>query len=186
MSGSWLVVVGGMVCLAACKDRPVQSADRKTGIKDESVKPATQDPKEKISYDLRRLRPSNQELNPWFASLVKQAVKDGKRPAVLFSASWCHACQDVELELGNQHPRQDIGHVRIFELIQEDWEAVTRMDEYNDLRARWHPELGTYPMLFLLDGKGEKVESMDVAKKRLEAEGKPVNFATWFADVGPL
>lgn len=150
------------------------------------AKPQAADPKEKIAYDLRRLRPSQEELNPWFKKQVAKAVKDGMRPAVLFSASWCHACQDVELELGNLHPREEIGHVRIFQLIEEDWEGVTRMDEYNDLRARWHPELGTYPMLFLLDAKGDKVESMQEAKLRLESEGKPVNFATWFADVGPL
>lgn len=152
-----------------------------------AAKPSRSQIKEKkISYDLRRLRPSEEELNLWFVKQVKKAVADGKRPAVLFSATWCHACQDVELELGNMHPPEQIGHVRVFQLIEEDWEAVTRMDEYNDLRARWHPELGTYPMLFLLNEKGDKVESMQEAKVRLESEGKPVNFATWFADVGPL
>lgn len=182
MRTAWLVSLGifaSSTFCSACKERAAKPALSQA----EASKP---DPQAKISYDLRRLRPSNQELGPWFATLVKQAVKEGKRPAVLFSASWCHACQDVELELGNQHSRQQIGHVRIFELVQEDWEAVTRMDEYNDLRARWHPELGTYPMLFLLDENGDEVESMQAAKKRLEAEGRPVNFATWFADVGPL
>lgn len=172
----------------ACKGKSsgVQSATQPASPQAQPRAKSGADPEEKIPYDLRRLRPSDQELNPWFKTLVQKAVKEGKRPAVLFSAAWCHACQDVELELGNMHPRKEIGHVRIFELIEEDWEAVTRMDEYNDLRARWHPELGTYPMLFLLDRHGDKVESMQEAKIRLQDEDKPVNFATWFADVGPL
>lgn len=177
---------------SGCKGKPSveKSAAVNKGVaKGEGVAAKAEkkpDPEEIIGYDLRRLRPSQEELQPWFEKQLKKAIADGKRPAVLFSASWCHACQDVELELGNQHPRKDIGHVRIFEIIEEDWEAVTRMDEYNDLRARWHPELGTYPMLFLLDQKGDKIESMDEAKIRLKELGKTPNFVTWFADVGPL
>lgn len=168
-----------LVCLAAgCKSKSAPDLAQRGG--------QVKDAEEKIPYDLRRLRPSKEELNPWFKKLVQRSIKEGKRPAVLFSAKWCHACQDVELELGNMHPRKDIGHVRIFELVEEDWEGVTRMDEFNDLRARWHPELGTYPMLFVLDANGDKVESMDEAKIRLEEAGKEVNFPTWFADLGPI
>ena len=85
-----------------------------------------------MGYDLRRLRPVNdQPLEQMFERLLAQAQAEGKQVAVLFSANWCERCRRLELELGSLHPAGDIAHVRILELVEEDWEAVTRMNEFD-------------------------------------------------------
>lgn len=135
-----------------------------------------------VGYDLRRLRPRNEEtLEAMFERTFEQATKDGKRVAVLFSADWCEPCQILDTELGNEHPAEMIDHVRILELKEEDWEAVTRMDEFNGLRSRWHKTLNSYPVLVLLDHQGGKVEEMKEAIARLEAEGLDATLPVWLA-----
>lgn len=196
LSMRWLaglaMVTLAMVALA-CSNKAPSSSKQQKGAQEKPSTPQVArpskkaaDPQRKVGYDLLRLRPGEQELAPWFEQLFKKSLAEGKRPAVLFSASWCHVCQDLERELGNRHPQGQIGNVRIFELVQEDWEATTRMDEYNELRARWHPEVETYPMLFVLDEKGDKLETMDEAKERLLAAGKEPDFPNWFAGLPAL
>jgi hypothetical protein len=135
---------------------------------------------EYVDYDVRRLRPRNEEtLQAMFDRLAAAAWGEGKDVGVLFSADWCEACRRLDLELGNRHPKDAIGHVRIFEFKEEDWEAVTRLDEFNGLRARWHPVLNSYPVLVLLDREGKKVEEMQEAITRLEAAGMAPALSTW-------
>lgn len=135
---------------------------------------------EYVDYDVRRVRPRNEEsLQAMFDRLAAAAWREGKDVAVLFSADWCEACRRLDLELGNRHPRDAIGHARIFEFKEEDWEAVTRLDEFNGLRARWHPVLNSYPVLILLDRDGRKVEEMQEAITRLEAAGMTPALSTW-------
>lgn len=135
-----------------------------------------------VGYDLRRLRPVNKEpLEEMFERVFARARDDGKRVAVLFSADWCEPCRVLDTELGGQHPQSAIGHVRILELKEEDWEGVTRMDEFNGLRARWHGTLNSYPVLVLLDEQGNKVEEMKEAIERLEGEGLEPTLPNWFA-----
>ena len=113
----------------------------------------------KVGYDLRRLRPRNEEpLEAMFERMRAQALKDSKRVAVLFSADWCEPCKRLDTELGNTHPAAEIGDVRILEMKEEDWQDATRLDEFNELRKRWYPKTGTYPVLVLLDRDGAKVE----------------------------
>lgn len=134
-----------------------------------------------VGYDLRRLRPRDDEsLTDSFEQLRKQAVDEGKRVAVLFSADWCEPCRHLDLELGNTHPASMIGDIRILELKEDDWSAVARMDEFNALRRRWEPILNTYPLLILLDGEGQRVEEMKDAKDRLEAAGMQPTLPIWF------
>lgn len=134
-----------------------------------------------VGYDLRRLRPRDDEpLTDSFEQLRKQAVDEGKRVAVLFSADWCEPCRHLDLELGNTHPASMIGDVRILELKEDDWSAVARMDEFNTLRRRWEPVLNTYPLLILLDGEGQRIEEMKDAKDRLEAAGMQPTLPIWF------
>lgn len=148
-----------------------------------SAKPATAAP---VGYDLRRLRPRDEEpLAAMFERLRAAALGEGKRVAVLFSADWCQPCRDLETELGNRHPAAEIGDVRIFELKEEDWQAAARLDEFNALRGRWTGETGTYPLLLLLDPQGKQVDEMKQAIKRLEAEGREPTLARWFADTRP-
>lgn len=150
-----------------------------------AVKPA--DPAEAaVGYDLRRLRPRDEEtLAAMFDRQRVQAAKDGKRVAALFSADWCEPCRLLETELGNRHPAQQIGDVRILELKEEDWAAATRMDEFDALRKRWTGNTGSYPLLLLLDDAGKKREEMKEAKDRLNAAGAPDTLAHWFADTRP-
>jgi thiol-disulfide isomerase/thioredoxin len=165
----------GFACLS-CSAEPVAQSAAGAG----SAAPATQEAK--IGYDLRTLRPRNEEkLADMFERVRVQAVAEGKQVAVLFSAGWCEPCQRLELELGNMHPASEIGHVRIFELKEEDWEAVTRMNEFNDLRRRWYPPLNSYPVFVILDERGDKVEEMKEAVDRLTGEGidKP-DVVAWF------
>jgi thiol-disulfide isomerase/thioredoxin len=134
-----------------------------------------------VGYDLRRLLPKDGEtLAAMFDRMRAQAVSEGKHAAVLFSADWCEPCRKLDLELGNTHPATDIGHVRIFELKEEEWEAATRMDEFAALRKRWYAPTDSYPVFIVLDDKGEKVEEMKEAIDRLEQAGLEPTVATWF------
>ncbi|MBK8262389.1 MAG: hypothetical protein IPK80_13770 [Nannocystis sp.] len=135
-----------------------------------------------VGYDLRRLRPRAEEpLAAMFDRLRQQAVGEGKRAMVLFSADWCEPCRRLDAELGNLQPRAAIGDVRIFELKEEDWQGATRMDEFNGLRRRWYEKLGSYPVLLLLDAEGAKVEEMKEAIERLEGAGVEATLANWLA-----
>jgi thiol:disulfide interchange protein len=120
-----------------------------------------------------------------FDRLRAQAVAEGKRVAVLFSADWCEPCRELETELGNRHSAAEIGDVRIFELKEEDWTAATRMDEFDGLRRRWSGITGSYPLLILLDDQGQQREEMKEAITRLEAAGIAPTLANWLADTRP-
>lgn len=148
-----------------------------------AAKPAADAP---VGYDLRRLRPRDEEtLAAMFERLRAQALADGKRVAVLFSADWCEPCRKLEAELGNQHSAERIGDVRILELKEEDWSAAARMDEFNELRRRWSDQVGSYPLLMLLDAEGKRHEEMKQAIERLEAAQIEPTLANWLADTRP-
>ncbi len=150
----------------------------------EGAKAAAVDPL--VGYDLRRLRPREGErLAAMFDRLAAQARGEGKRVAVLFSADWCEPCKHLDLELGNTHPRSMIGEVRILELKEDDWAAAARMDEFNGLRRRWEPAIGTYPLLILLDDEGKRVDEMKEAKERMEKQGLDPTLPLWFAGASP-
>lgn len=139
-------------------------------------------PSAMIGYDLRRLRPRDDEtLAAMFERLRVQASVDKKRVAVLFSADWCAPCKRIEAELGSLQPAEQIGDVRIFELKEEDWVEVTRMSEFNELRARWYPKKGSYPVLVLLREDGTAREEMKEAIDRLEGENVEATLPNWFA-----
>ncbi len=134
----------------------------------------------KVGYDLRRLRPRNEEqLADMFERLRAQAVKDGKLAVVLFSADWCEPCRALDLELGNTADAAAIGHARIFELKEEDWEAATRMDEFSKLRQRWDQRADSYPLFIALDERGQKIEEMREAIDRLGREGVEPTVPNW-------
>lgn len=135
----------------------------------------------KVGYDLRRLRPTTDEpLVKTFERMQAQARAEGKQVAMLFSAEWCERCRRLELELGNLHPTGDIAHVRILELVEEDWEQALRMNELELLRQRWDATKGTYPLFVVLDEQGAKVEEMKEAIDRLEQAGQEPTVAAWF------
>lgn len=134
-----------------------------------------------VDYDVWRLRPKDGvPLSKQFDGAVERARGEGKTVAVLFSADWCEPCKRLSVELGNRHPAEAIAHVRILELKEEDWEQVTRMNEFNDLRRRWYPILRSYPVLVVLDDAGEKVEEMKEAIARLEGLGLEPTLSRWF------
>lgn len=136
---------------------------------------------QKVGYDLRRLRPKDGEtLAAMFDRMHAAAIGEGKHTAVLFSADWCEPCRKLDLELGNTHPAADIGHVRIFELKEEEWEAATRMDEFGALRKRWYEPADSYPVFIVLDAEGKKVEEMKEAIDRLGQQGVEPTVAQWF------
>lgn len=149
----------------------------------ESAIESTIDSDPLVGYDLRRLRPVDDELlSAMFDRVHQLAQADGKRVVVLFSADWCEPCKQLDLELGNVHPTSMIGDVRILELKEDDWKAAARMTEYNDLRARWEPVAGSYPLVLLLDARGKRREEMKEAKARLEAEGIEPTLPIWLAE----
>ena len=164
------------VALLSCSSEPAERTP--------TPAPARAEPAE-VGYDLRTLRPRNEEpLTDMFERMRQQAKDEGKQVAVLFSAGWCEPCQRLELELGNMHPPSKIGHIRILELKEEDWAAVTRMNEFNDLRRRWYPALNSYPVFIVLDEQGEKVEEMKEAIARLRSAGNTEpSVADWFASM---
>lgn len=135
----------------------------------------------KVGYDLRRLRPRDGEsLASMFDRMHAQAIGEGKHTAVLFSADWCEPCRKLDLELGNTHAESDIGHVRIFELKEEEWEAATRMDEFAALRKRWYEPADSYPVFIVLDREAKKIEEMKEAIDRLGQQGVEPTVAQWF------
>jgi thiol-disulfide isomerase/thioredoxin len=134
----------------------------------------------KVGYDLRRLRPRDEEkLADMFERLRAQAVSEGKLAVVLFSADWCEPCRALDLELGNTAEKSAIGHVRIFELKEEEWEAATRMDEFAALRQRWDGRPDSYPLFIALDAQGKKIEEMREAIDRLGREGIEPTVPNW-------
>ncbi len=143
---------------------------------------AAADPDAPIAYDLRRLRPRDGEtLGEMFDRNFAKARGEGKQVAVLFSADWCEPCRILDLELGNTHPRKAIGHVRIFEMKEEDWGAATRLDELAALRKRWYGFDDSYPVLVVLDADGKPREEMKDAIARLQAAGVDASLPNWFA-----
>jgi len=166
--------------LAACE--PAQS---EAPPKSATVAAASEDDP-LVGYDLRRLRPVDDEpLGAMFDRVHQAARAEHKRVVVLFSADWCEPCKRLDLELGNQHPSSMIGDVRILELKEDDWKLAARMDEYNDLRARWEPVAGSYPLVVLLDQAGKRADEMKEAKLRLEAEGLEPTLPIWLASTNP-
>ncbi|PRQ01337.1 hypothetical protein [Enhygromyxa salina] len=180
LCGHRLVTLGVVIVGAACEPpatAPDPSASEKVASE---ASPAEADPL--VSYDLRRLRPREDEpLADMFERVRVQAIGEHKRVAVLFSADWCEPCRHLDLELGNTHPESMIGDVRILELKEDDWSVGARMDEYNALRRRWEPVLNTYPLLLLLDAEGQRVEEMKDAKLRLEQAGLEPTLPVWFS-----
>jgi thiol-disulfide isomerase/thioredoxin len=167
-----------VLSITACGG-PQRHAD--AGSAASTSKDGIEDADPTVGYDLRRLRPREDEpLATMFDRLHAQATSEGKRVVVLFSADWCEPCKHLDLELGNTHPRSMIGDVRVLELKEDDWSAAARMDEYNDLRRRWDPVLNIYPLMLLLDGAGKRVEEMKEAKDRLELAGLDPTLPIWF------
>lgn len=164
-----------LVCALACEPAPdptTAAAQPEAAVEADPL----------VGYDLRRLRPIDDEsLAAMFDRVHAAARAEGKRVVVLFSADWCEPCKRLDLELGNQHPSSMIGDVRILELKEDDWKAAARMDEYNDLRARWEPVAGNYPLVLLLDEQGKRRDEMKEAKLRLEAQGVDPTLPIWLA-----
>jgi len=160
--------------LAACGCGP--------GAPDRTPVLASESQAAEVGYDVRRLRPHDSEpLADMFDRTSHAARAEGKTVAVLFSADWCEPCRVLDTELGNLHPPSMIGHVRILEIKEEDWEAVTRMDEVKGLRARWHNTLDSYPVLVVLDSQNRKIEEMKEAIERLEAAGLEPTLPVWLS-----
>ena len=174
-----LVALGATLGLCACQTPEPAADGGQAAARDE--KPEA-DPM--VGYDLRRIRPREGEpLAKMFDRVFAEAEGEGKRVVVLFSADWCEPCKHLDLELGNTHPESMIGKFRILELKEDDWAAAARMDEFNDLRRRWEPALGSYPLVVLLDDAGKRVDEMKEAKDRLEAQGVAPTLPLWFASV---
>ncbi len=172
----WMVLWCGLV---ACTSEPSAPNAAVAG-----VAPAPRDTR--VGYELRRLRPRDGEvIEDLFERQRLAAIADGKRVMVLFGADWCQPCRDLETELGNRHPDEQIGDVRILELKEEDWSVATRMAEFDRLRRRWSSSTGSYPLLLLLDEAGGLREEMKQAISRLEASGEPPTLANWIANTRP-
>ncbi len=172
----------------ACESQNTKPAKVAEGVAEGvNSQPASTDPANPVNYDVRRIRPRNEEpLADMFERLRKQAIADDKRVAVLFSADWCEPCRILDAELGGTHPAKQIGDVRILEFKEEDWSAVTRLDEYNKLRERWDTNAGSYPLLALLRSDGSLLEEMKSAKERLEGAGQQATLPVWFVDTRDL
>ncbi|MBC8067196.1 MAG: hypothetical protein IAG13_02590 [Deltaproteobacteria bacterium] len=165
-----------LLALAGCGDSSASAtaASSTPAASAAAAAPAT------VGYDLRRLRPRDEEkLADMFERMRKQATSEGKLVAVLFSADWCEPCRSLELELGNTAEPAAIGDVRIFELKEEDWEAVTRMDEFSELRKRWDARADSYPLFIALDAQGAKIEEMREAIDRLGKQGIEPTVPNW-------
>lgn len=169
-----LVLAGLLVASIAC-DSTAKAPEKEAA---DAAAPASTS--SKVGYDLRTLKPRDERLKDAFDRMRAEAQAEQKRVAVLFSADWCHRCQKLEAELGNMHPKEKIGDVRILVLKEEDWEDATRMDEFNKLRLRWEPVIGTYPLFVLLDDAGRLQEEMKDAIGRLESEGLEPTVDNWF------
>ncbi|MCH9680296.1 MAG: thioredoxin family protein [Deltaproteobacteria bacterium] len=179
MRGSFAAIVVGLLGALGCGN-----ADGASGLEGAEAVAALPARTKTVGYDLRRLRPVDDvPLVEMFDRLRADAMKQGKQVAVLFSADWCEPCRHLALELGNMHPPADIGHIRILEFKEEDWEGVTRMNEVNALRVRWEPTKSTYPILVVIDAEGNKVEEMHEARERLEQAGKPTTLPAWFREL---
>lgn len=164
------------LCTVGCQNPP----DTATTPAKTSAKSA---PK-KVGYELRRLRPHDSEpLSKMFDRLLERAAADNKSVVVLFSAQWCKRCQQLENELGNMHPADKIGGFRILEIVEEDWEAAIRMDEFNTLRRRWSAPILEYPLFIVLNEHGVKVEEMREAIDRLSAAGIEPTVDNWFENL---
>jgi thiol-disulfide isomerase/thioredoxin len=172
-------ILTALLLLVACGgDGGTTGSGEAAASANAAAEPAT------VGYDLRRLRPTTDEpLAKTFERMHAQAKAEGKQVAMLFSAEWCERCRRLELELGNLHPAGDIAHVRILELVEEDWEQALRMNEFELLRQRWDATKGTYPLFVVLDAEGRKVEEMKEAIDRLEQAGQETTVATWFRDL---
>ena len=157
-----------------------KEADAPPPASAEDSAPAAAKSDEKIGYDLRLVRPQDESLEATFDRLRGQSLDEQKRVAVLFSADWCESCQRLDGELGNLHPAEQIGDVRIFMFKEEQWEAASRMNEFNGLRLRWEKVVGTYPLFVILDQEGQAQEEMKQAIDRLEGEGLKPSVENWF------
>ncbi len=139
-----------------------------------------------VGYDVRTLHPRPEErLDTMFERVARQALAEGKRPAVLFRADWCQACRTLELELGNMHPHREIGHIRVFQLTEEDWDKRARQDEFNALMARLYHDENVYPVLMVLSDTLAPLEEMKQAVDRLGQAGQTPKLSAWFATLEP-
>lgn len=171
------------VYLGAWSSLLVGPACGKASPQADSAVEAAEAPAALVGYDIRRLRPGKEDLEVVFDEQFARARSEGKQVAVLFSAGWCEPCRILELELGNVQPQSAIGHVRLFELNEEDWDGATRMNEFNALRRRWNPVLNSYPLFYVLDEQGKGIEEMRDAIDRLKAQSLEPSVANWFGSV---
>jgi thiol-disulfide isomerase/thioredoxin len=164
--------------LSACggEDSPPSADESK-----EAVAKSEAEGDKAVPYDLRQIRPGEKKLADVFEASRKGALAEGKQVAVLFSADWCAPCKRLEAELGNTQPRSQIGEVRIVMVKEEDWRDSTRMVEFDNLRLRWSPAVGAFPLFVLLNEDGSAREEMKEAIERLESQGLEPTVANWFA-----
>jgi len=165
----------------ACADEAQPTAESAQPGAASAVATTTSEADPKVGYDLRQLRPGEKKLDDVFEASRARALGEGKQVAVLFSADWCAPCKRLEAELGNLQPQSQIGDVRIVMVKEEDWRDSTRMVEFDNLRLRWSPAIGAFPLFVLLNEDGSAREEMKAAIERLEGEGLTPTIANWFA-----